>query len=248
MTRRRSASSSSTTTRSSATACAACSRATPSSTSSARPPMARRRSSSPSRLRPGRDPDGPPDARRQRRGRHPGARRAADPVAGARPDDLRLGQRRRAGDRGRGHRLPAQGLAARGAVPGGAGRVARRVRARLVRRDAADEPAPRPGPGGAERPRARGALAHRPGRDEPRSRRPAVHLGGDGQDAPAPHLREAERQRPGRRRRDGLRARAAADEPRDLTQPKVKQYASAPASRNSISKRRSPMLPVWRIS
>jgi hypothetical protein len=33
-----------------------------------------------------------------------------------------------------------------------------------------------------------------------------------------------------------------------LSQPKVKQYASAPAPRNSISKRVSAMLPGWRIS
>ena len=55
-----------------------------------------------------------------------------------------------------------------------------------------------------ERPRARGALADRQGRDEPRRRRAPVHLRGDGQDAPAPHLREARRERPrcgGRRRR-----------------------------------------------
>ena len=94
---------------------------------------------------PGRDPDGPPDARRQRRGRHPRARRAADPVARAGADDLRLGQRRRAGHRGRGDRLPPQGLAARRAVPRGARRLPRRVGARLVGRHAADEPAPRPG-------------------------------------------------------------------------------------------------------
>ena len=75
-----------------------------------------------------------------------------------------------------------------------------------------------PGAGRAQRPRARGALTHRPGRDEPRRGGAAVHLRGDGQDAPAPHLREAQRQRPGRGRRDGLRARAAADGPRCLTQ------------------------------
>ena len=83
--------------------------------------------------------------------------------------------------------------------------------------NAADEPAPEPGLGGAQRPRARGAVAHRPGRDEPRGGRAAVHLRGDRQDAPGPHLLEAERQRPGRRRRDGLRARAAAYQSGHLT-------------------------------
>ena len=79
--------------------------------------------------------------------------RAADPVARARPDDLRLRQRRRAGHRGRGHRLPAEGFASRGAVPRGPRRVARRVRARLVGRDTPDEPAPR------RRRRTRSAIA-----------------------------------------------------------------------------------------
>ena len=74
---------------------------------------------------------------------------------------------------------------------------------------AAGQPAPAPGPGRVERPRAGGAGADRPGRDEPRHRGPPVHLRGDGQDPSAPHLRQARRERPRRGRRDGVRTRSA---------------------------------------
>ena len=73
--------------------------------------------------------------------------------ARARADHLRLGQRRRAGPRGRRDRLPAQGLAARGAAPRDPRRRPRRVRARAVGRHAAGEPAAR------ARPRTRSATA-----------------------------------------------------------------------------------------
>jgi ABC-2 type transport system ATP-binding protein len=96
--------------------------------------------------------------------------------------------------------------------------VERGVLARLVRRHQADEPtAGRPGAGCAQRTRARGAAAHRPGRDEPWGCGPTVHLGGDRQVAPAAYLREAERQRPGRRCGNGLRARPAPDESGELS-------------------------------
>jgi DNA-binding NarL/FixJ family response regulator len=50
-----------------------------------------------------------------------------------------------------------------------------------------------PGTGRPQRARAPGLGAHRPRTDESRRGRSTVHLGGDGQDAPAPHLREAGR-------------------------------------------------------
>ena len=51
--------------------------------------------------------------------------------------------------------------------------------------------------------------AGRPGRDQPRGGGPAVHQRGDGEDPPAPHLRQAGRRRPGGGGGDGVRARAA---------------------------------------
>ena len=58
-----------------------------------------------------------------------------------------------------------------------------------------------------------GPDADRQGRDEPRRGGAAVHLRGDRQDPPAPHLREAGRQRPRRRGRRGVRARPAGARP-----------------------------------
>ena len=55
------------------------------------------------------------------------------------------------------------------------------------------------------------------GRDQPRGGGATVHLRGDRQDAPAPHLREARRQRSCRGRRDRVRARSVAHRPDNLT-------------------------------
>ena len=71
-----------------------------------------------------------------------------------------------------------------------------------------------PAPGRLERAGARGPDADRPGRDQSWRGGPPVHLRGDGQDAPAPHLREARRQRPRRGGRRGLRARPACAAPK----------------------------------
>ncbi len=154
-------------------------------------------------------PDGPAHARPRRSGNHPNAGRAGLGRARARADDLRHRQRRRAGARGRRDRLPAQGLPARGARPRHPRSSARRDGAGAVGRDAPGEPASGARPRRTERPRARGAHIDRPGRDEPRGGGAPVHLGGHRQDAPAPHLREARRQRQGRRRCRGLREAAS---------------------------------------
>ena len=118
------------------------------------------------------------------------------------------------GARGRRHRLPAQGRSPRRARPRHPRRGPRRIGPGAIRRDAARQPAPLTGARGAERPRARGPDADRPGRDQRRRGGAPLHLGGDRQDAPAPHLRQARRQRPRRGRRDRLRARPPRPPPR----------------------------------
>ena len=81
----------------------------------------------------------------------------------------------------------------------------------LIGRDAPRQPAAGARARRPERPRARGPGADRAGGDEPRRGGAAVHLRGDGEDAPDPHLREARRQRPRRGGRRRLRAGAADD-------------------------------------
>ena len=94
----------------------------------------------------------------------------------------------------------------------------RRGGPRAIGRHPARQPAARARARGPQRPRARGPDADRPGRDESRRGGAPVHLRGDGQDAPAAHLRQARRQRPRCGGRGRLRARAARPAP-DLSRP-----------------------------
>ena len=127
--------------------------------------------------------------------------------------------------------LPAQGRAARRSSSARSARphrgesvLAPSVATRLVSQFR------RPAPGHAERARAGGPVADRPGRDEPGRRGAAVHLRGDGQDAPPAHLRQARRQRSCGRGGDGLRARAARAEPGLTRPPGAPTTVSGPAT------------------
>ena len=155
-------------------------------------------------LRARRHPDGPADAGHGRRGRDPGsspseARDARVLVLTTYDSDSDVVPALEAGATG----YLLKDAPRERARPRGPRGGPRRGGARAVGRDAAGQPAPRTRPGRPQRPRARGPDADRPGRDQPRGGGPAVHLRGDGQDAPAPHLREARRQRPGRGGRVG---------------------------------------------
>ena len=208
--------------------------ATRTSRSSARPPTAPRRSTLAEPLRPDvvlmdlRMPacDGAAAIRRARRARQPGA--------GARADDVR-------------HRrdvLPAIEAGATGYLLKDAPRdeLVRAVRAAhrgesVLAPSVAtrlDRPAARAGAGRAERARARGPHAGRRGRDQPRRGRAPVHQRGDRQDPPAAHLRQARRPRPRRRGRDRLRTRSARVAPA-LRLLQVREFSVAHQSRRAAA-------------